>query len=302
MDTHNSENNTDKFKGVGVALITPFLENGEIDFSSLKKLVDHVVDGGVDFLVALGTTSEAATLSLEERNAVIQFIVEQANAKLPVVVGLGSNNTYEAIRFLKEYNLKGVDAILSVSPFYNKPQQEGIYKHFEAISSACPLPIILYNVPARTSSNIEPDTAIRLANDCSNIIGIKEASGDMGQCMELINKKPKDFLLLSGEDKLTLPLMSIGADGVISVTANIAAKNFSNIVHACQKQNFAEAQKEHYLLLDLMTELFADGNPSGVKSALSHHGICGNNLRLPLVPVNKEIDAKLKEIVQELFF
>lgn len=291
---------SEKFKGVGVALVTPFHKYGTVDFTSLEKIVQNVLDGGVDYLVCLGTTSEAATLSSDERNAVVSFIVDQVDGRVPIVMGLGTNNTQEAINYLKSNSLDGIDAILSVAPFYNKPNQKGLYAHYKSIASACPKPIILYNVPSRTASNIDAETVLKLANDFDNIIAVKEASGDFEQCMEIIQHRPKDFLLLSGDDKLTLPLMSCGADGVISVVANVKPFEFSQMVKECAKGDFVKAREWHYPLCDLISALFADGNPAGIKAALSIEGLCQNNLRLPLVKVNKTTHNQLATVLDVL--
>ncbi|RLD50293.1 MAG: 4-hydroxy-tetrahydrodipicolinate synthase [Bacteroidetes bacterium] len=288
-----------KFSGTGVAVVTPFHMYGTIDFSSLENVLNHIIDGGVDFVLALGTTSEAATLSKDEKNAVINFFVETVDKRVPVMLGMGGNNTQEVINEIKSMSFDGIDAILSVAPYYNKPQQRGIYQHFKAIASASPVPVYLYNVPSRTCSNISAETVLKLANTNSNIAGIKEASGDLGQVMEIIKGKPKDFVVLSGDDMLTLPMISMGGEGVISVVANAFPKEYSEMVSLGIKGKFTKARINHYRLLDIMNTLFADGNPGGIKAALDKLGLCGNNLRLPLVKVNKSVNYKLGVLIDE---
>lgn len=283
------------FKGTGVALITPFREDKSIDFNALEKLVNFQIDNGTNYLVVLGTTSEAATMSLDERNAVVDFVIEINNKRLPVVVGGGGNNTAKVINGItKNLTNPGIDALLSVAPFYNKPNQTGIYEHFKAIANATSLPILLYNVPSRTASNISAETTLKLANDFSNIIGIKEASGNWDQMMQLVNNKKEDFLVLSGDDGTTLPLLSVGFDGVISVVANAFPKDFSEMVRLAQANKFPEARQLHYKLLNIINSLFAEGNPAGVKAFLTLQGMIHNNLRLPLVPVSKDLQTKIE--------
>lgn len=287
-----------QLKGTGVALITPFQKNGNIDFPALEKLVHNVIKGGVDFLVALGTTAETPTLSSAEKQEVLSAVVKYADGKVPVVCGIGGNNTEEVIHQLKTMNLQGVDGILSVAPYYNKPTQEGMYQHFSAVAAATNKPIILYNVPGRTGSNLLPATAIRLATDCKNIVGIKEASGNIVQNMELIQNKPDNFIVLSGDDNLVLAQMAIGMEGIISVAANCFTKDMTDIINLSIVGKFDKARKVHYKLLTGLDLLFVDGNPPGVKYVLSKQGVCGNYFRLPVVPVSentaKKFDAFLK--------
>lgn len=290
----------DQFKGTGVAVITPFHDSGHIDFGAFERILEHVIDGGVNYIVALGTTGESVNLSRDEKVAVLDFVVETVNNRVPVVAGLGGNSTQEVINTIKSTSFEGLDAILSVCPYYNKPQQKGIYAHYKAVAGACPVPVILYNVPGRTSVNIAADTTIRLAKDFRNIIGIKEASGNMMQCMEIIKEKPQDFLIISGDDIFTLPLISMGADGVISVTANSFPQKFSKMVEFGLKGKFAKARTLHYELLNFMTALFMDGNPSGIKSAMEALGLCKSNVRLPLVKVNKTVQSIIIEQVELL--
>ncbi len=291
--------NEKKFKGTGVALVTPFLANGEVDFSSLEKLVTHVSQH-VNYLVALGTTAETPTLNKEEKLQVFECIANANNGKLPLVVGIGGNNTAEVINNIKQFPLEKADAILCVSPYYNKPSQEGIYQHFKAIAESTEKEIILYNVPGRTGSNMLPQTTLRLATGFKNIIAIKEASGIMTQCMELAKILPHDFTLLSGDDNLILPQMSCGFDGVISVAANCFTKDFTSIVNLCRIGNYSEAKNIHYKLLDGIDLLFADGNPPGVKFVLSEMQLSGNYFRLPVVPVSEKTAQALREFLKTL--
>lgn len=287
-----------KFKGTGVAIVTPFLKDGSIDYKSLTKLVNHIIKGGVEYIVVMGTTGESVTLSKEEKQLIVAHVVEVVDNRVPIVMGLGGNNTQEIVSaFKKISDFNGVDAILSVSPYYNKPNQRGIYQHYKAISEASHLPIILYNVPGRTSSNIIPDTTIKLAEDFKNIIAIKEASGNIEQCMKIIKYRPKDFLVISGDDTLTLPIIASGGDGVISVVANAFPKDFSEMTRQILAGNVKEAQKLHYKLTDITEQLFVDGNPAGVKEALELLNICQAHVRLPLVKVNKATQNALKEMV-----
>lgn len=288
------------FSGTGVAIVTPFRKDGSIDFKSLEKLIEHLIKGKVEYIVALGTTGESATLNKEEKVAVAGHILDVVEGRIPVVVGIGGNNTAEVIHCLEHYEMDRMAGILSVSPYYNKPTQEGIFQHYKAISNASSLPIILYNVPGRTNSNISAETTLRLANECDNIVAIKEASGNFAQIMRIIKYKPKDFQVISGDDLITLPLIAAGADGVISVVANAYPKDFSEMVRLALKGSIADARKLHYKLTDITDLLFADGNPGGVKAALEIMGICTNNLRLPLVPVNKRIYTMIQEEVKKI--
>jgi 4-hydroxy-tetrahydrodipicolinate synthase len=288
-----------KFKGTGVAIVTPFKQSGAIDFEAYENIVNHVIQGGVEFLVVLGTTGESPTVSRPEKKALIEFTVRIVNKRVPVVVGIGGNSTPEVILAIHGTPFKGVDAILSVCPYYSKPQQEGIYQHFKSISEASPVPVILYTVPGRTGSNISAETTLRLARDCRNIIGIKEASGNFDQIFQVLKNRPKDFLVLSGDDALTLPMIASGADGVISVTANAYPREFSDMVRHAIAGNVTEAQINHYRLLDFTQTLFADGSPSGIKAALEIMGRCRNILRLPLVPVKTEVYQQLTRMIHQ---
>ena len=281
------------FRGTGVALVTPFQIDGAIDFPALEKLIDHVIKNGVNYLVALGTTAETPTLTSKEKKEVLAYIIEKCNERVPVVCGIGGNNTAEVLELLKEYDLSKVSGILSVAPYYNKPSQEGIYQHFKAIATATDKPIILYNVPGRTVTNILPATALRLASEFRNIVAIKEASGIFSQCMDLVNGRPEHFAVLSGDDDLVVPQIAIGFEGVISVAANCFTKEFTDMVNESLAGNFDAARKLHYSLLNNIRLLFAEGNPTGVKYVLSKMGICENVLRLPLVLASEELKAKM---------
>lgn len=286
-----------KFVGTGVAIVTPFSKDGNVDFKGLTSLIEHLIKGKVEYLVVLGTTGESAVLTKDEKSAVINHVLDTVEGRVPLVLGIGGNNTQEVVDTIKHSNLKGFSAILSVSPYYNKPSQEGIYQHYKMIAGVSPLPIILYNVPGRTMSNMSSETTLRLANDFKNIIGIKEASGNVEQCMRIIKNKPKDFLVISGDDNLTLPLIASGADGVISVIANAYPKDFSEMVRQALAGNIAQAQKLHYKTFEITEQLFADGNPGGVKIALELLKVCGSNVRLPLVKPNEKVQKRLKELV-----
>jgi len=289
-----------KFTGTGVALVTPFHKQGTIDFGSLEKLLNYTVSNKVDYLVLMGTTGEAVTLSKDEKFALLDFVKEHLNGRIPLILGMGGYNTQEVINNLQTTDLKGVDAILSVTPYYNKPSQRGLFLHYKNIASASPLPVILYNVPGRTSVNMTAETTLQLANEVNGIIGIKEASGNMGQIMDIINHKPNDFLVISGDDAMTLPLIAAGAQGVISVTANAYPSAFSRMVNEALAGKFDEARKLHYLLFPFMQVLFADGSPGGIKAALDNMKIVSNNLRLPVVKVGKAIQNQINAAIAEL--
>lgn len=284
------------FTGTGVAIVTPFANKGAVDFTALTKLVDHIIKGRVEYIVVLGTTGETATLSKEEKQQVITHIVKATKKRVPLVLGVGGNNTAEIVEQLKKDDLSAFEAILSVSPYYNKPSQEGIYQHYKAIAKASPLPIILYNVPGRTGSNIAWDTTIRLANEFKNIVAVKEASGNIEQCMKIIKHRPDNFLIISGDDNLTLPLIASGADGVISVVANAYPQDYSDMVRHALVHDFKTAQKLHYKLMEITEQLFSDGNPGGVKVVLAKKKITQTYVRLPLVEPNDKVKATLKKI------
>jgi len=281
------------FRGTGVALVTPFNEDCSIDYAALENLVDYVINNGVNYLVALGTTGETPTLTAEEKKDVLSCIVAKCGNRVPVVCGVGGNNTAEVLQQLKDYDLSGVSGILSVVPYYNKPTQEGLYQHFRAIANSTDKPIILYNVPGRTVTNMLPATSLRLANDFKNIVAIKEASGNMSQCMDLVAGKPGHFTVLSGDDDLVLPQIALGMEGVISVAANCFTKDFTTMVNNALDGNFDAAKTMHYRLLEGIRLLFADGNPAGVKYVLSKMGLCKNVMRLPIVPVTDATAEKI---------
>ena len=281
--------------GTGVALITPFNEDGSIDYLSFEKLLSKVIKGGVDFLVVLGTTGEATSISKKEKIELINYVVKFNNNKLPLVLGLGGNNTNKLIEEIKETNLSDFDALLSVTPYYNKPSQEGLYQHYARISQASPIPIILYNVPSRTGVNMSSELTLRLANDFENIISIKEASGDMNQIKNILENKPNNFEVLSGDDGLTFEIIKNGGVGVISVIGQTNPNEFSSLVSLALKEEFNEAQIIHNKLNTLYHYLYSEGNPSGVKALLSLQGICKNFLRLPLSPISDQLFDDLKE-------
>jgi 4-hydroxy-tetrahydrodipicolinate synthase len=289
-----------KFKGTGVAIVTPFLRSGAVDFDAFGRIVDHIIGGGVEFIVVLGTTGESSTVSKQEKKALIEFAVQKISKRVPLVVGIGGNCTSDVVLAIHSTPLKGVDGILSVCPYYNKPQQEGIFLHFKTIAEASPVPVIIYTVPGRTSSNIAAATTLRLASECPNIVGIKEASGNFDQIFQVLKNRPKDFLVLSGDDALTLPMISAGADGVISVVANAYPREFSDMVRQGIKGDYKKARANHFLLLDFTNALFADGSPAGIKAALEIKKLCRNELRLPLVGVKKEVYQRLRELIAQI--
>jgi 4-hydroxy-tetrahydrodipicolinate synthase len=286
------------FKGTGVALITPFKKDKNIDFNALNTIIESQINNNIDFLVALGTTSEAATLTTEEKHTVVDFIIEKNNNRVPVVVGCGGNNTIDVVNTIKNFTKTGVDGILSVVPYYNKPNQHGIFEHFRAIAESTDLPIILYNVPGRTSSNINAETVIKLAKMFDNIVAIKEASGNFSQIMQIVKNKPKEFIILSGDDGTTLPLISLGFDGVISVVANAYPAQFSQMVSLALTGKYNEARAIHYKLIDIINAMFEDGNPAGVKAFLHINGVIENSLRLPLVSVNDNLFEKIRTLAK----
>lgn len=276
-----------QFTGTGIALVTPFEKTGQIDFTALERVIDHVIDGGVEYVVSLGTTGETPTLSAEEQAEVLRFTIKHVNKRVPVVAGFGGNNTAQVVRSIENTNFEGIDAILSASPSYNKPTQEGIFQHYMAIEAVAPRPIIIYNVPSRTGRNLKAQTTLKLAHESSKFVAVKEASGNLQQCMRIQLEKPAHFQLLSGDDALTLPMLGIGASGVISVIGNALPRQFSDMVRAALQHDMATAQNLHYQLFELMNLIFKDGNPAGVKGALQLLSITSKNVRLPLVPLTK---------------
>ena len=286
--------------GTGVALVTPFKKDFSIDVEALRAIVNFQIDNGIDYLVVLGTTAESATLSKAEKELVIKTVVESNKGRLPLVLGVGSNNTAEVVEELLSGNFSDFVAILSVSPYYNKPTQEGIYQHFKAISEASPIPIVLYNVPGRTSSNMHPSTIIRLATDFKNIIAVKEAAGDIVQAMKLIQDKPKDFLVISGDDMITLPMILAGGAGVISVIAEGFPKQFSEMVHLGLNKRVDDAYKIHYLLADVIDMIFEQGNPAGIKEVFNALGLSESTVRLPLVNANKDLANRIHDFTNKI--
>jgi dihydrodipicolinate synthase len=289
-----------RFRGTGVAIVTPFKSDSSIDFSALGRVTNHVVKGGVNYIVAMGTTGEASTLTKDEKQAVICHVLETVDKRVPVVIGIGGNNTQEVINGIRGMELEGVDGILSVCPYYNKPSQRGIFQHFKAIANCSPLPVIIYNVPSRTSCNITSDTCLELAHECENIIAVKEASGDISQIMRVIMMKPENFLVISGDDMMTLSVIAAGGSGVISVLANAFPAECSELVNNALKNNFKAAREIQFRFMESIELLFADGNPSGVKAFLNVMNLCQNNLRLPLVPVNRTIYSRIQKAVEDL--
>ena len=287
-----------KFYGTGVALVTPFDSTGAIDYKALKKLLNHTAKG-VDYYVVMGTTGESVTVSNDEKKKVLDFVKENNAKKLPIVFGIGGNDTQNVLNTIKATNFKGVDAILSVSPYYNKPSQEGIYQHFKAVADASPVPVILYNVPGRTSSNMSADTTLRLAAH-KNIIGIKEASGNLEQCMKISKLAPKDFMLISGDDMLTVPLYAIGGKGVISVLANAYPVIFRKMKEFAFAGNFAKASQEQFKLLEINGPMYEEGNPVGVKFVLSELGVCSGEVRLPNVLPSAGLQRKIKAAMEKV--
>ena len=287
------------FKGTGIALITPFNEDKSVDFESLERIVKHVIDGGADFLVALGTTSEAPTLTAEEKKQVVHTILRANAGRLPVLLGMGSNNTQAVIDAVNAQDFTGIQGILSVVPYYNKPNQRGMKAHFEAIADVSPVPVIVYNVPGRVGVNLQAATCVELAKH-PNIIAVKEASGNLQQIMEILRDKPANFDVLSGDDGITQPLMALGAKGVISVAANAYTQSFSNMMHAVMYGRTDESLRLHYAMMRMNQLIFADGNPAGIKCLMSHMGLCKNILRLPLVPVNEKVEADIIEEWKQL--
>ena len=282
------------FKGTGIALVTPFKADQSVDTEALTKIVNHVIDNGADFLVVLGTTSEAPTLTSDEKQLVISTILKANNGRLPVMLGMGGNNTQAVIEAIKNQDFTGIQGILSVVPYYNKPNQRGMKAHFEAIANASPVPVVVYNVPGRVGVNLQATTCVELAQH-PNIIAVKEASGNLQQIMEILRDKPTDFDVLSGDDGITQPLLALGAIGVISVAANAYTKPFSRMMRAQMEGRADEALRLHFAMLQMNQLIFADGNPAGIKCLMSHIGLCQNVLRLPLVPVNEKVEAEIIE-------
>jgi 4-hydroxy-tetrahydrodipicolinate synthase len=288
------------FRGLGIALITPFTEDGAVDYEALSRLIDYQLDNGADFLCILATTGETPCLSLAERAQIKSAIVRQVAGRVPILVGCGGNNTAAVVEELKNGDFSGIDGVLSVCPYYNKPSQEGLYQHFKAIAAATELPVVLYNVPGRTGINLKPETTCRLAKDCKNIVAIKEASGSLEQVDEIIKYKPNDFEVISGDDALTFPMIACGAVGVISVIGNALPKEFSKMIRLQMKGEYDPARIIHHRFTDLFSLLFVDGNPAGVKAMLHEMGFIENVLRLPLVPTRISTLQRMSELMREL--
>ena len=283
------------FRGAGVALITPFLEDLQIDYPALGRLVEYQIENHMDFLVVLGTTAETATLSAAEKQSLIDFVIDQTAGRMPVMVGVGGNSTSEVLEQLKSLTLKQADGILSVVPYYNKPSQEGIYQHFMAIAAASPVPVVLYNVPGRTSVSMSAETTLRLAHDAKNIVGTKEASGNFGEIIKILKGKPDHFNVISGDDNLVVPITSIGGEGVISVAANLFPKLIASMTHYAMNGDFSNAAAIQLELQPIIEDLFAEGNPSGIKATMHSAGMTENRVRLPLVPVSEKLYKELAE-------
>lgn len=289
-----------KFKGMGVALITPFKKDDSVDYVALTNMVDYLIQNNADFLCVLGTTAETPTLTKEERDKIKSIVIERVKGRIPLLLGVGGNCTKSVVNQLSTEDMTGIDGILSVVPFYNKPSQEGIYQHYKAIAAASPLPIVLYNVPGRTGVNMTADTTLRIANDFKNVVAVKEASGDIQQANEIIKRKPRNFDVISGDDGITYPLISLGAAGVISVIGNALPKEFSRMVRLCLHGDNKGALVIHRRFTELFNLLFVDGNPAGVKAMLSAMNLCQNKLRLPLVPTRITTYEALRKVLQDL--
>lgn len=286
-----------KFYGTGIAIVTPFLADGQVDYDGLKNLINYLIDGGVEYIVSLGTTGESATLSAEEKKKIFAFTAATVDGRINLVAGIAGNNTADVVEQIKAFDIAGYDAILSASPQYNKPTQEGIYQHYKAIAENSKLPILLYNVPSRTGSNVSAATTVRLANDFKNIVGIKEASGNFEQINQIMRDKPDGFLMISGDDPISFPMIALGAVGVISVVGNALPRQTSDMIRKCLNYDFKGAQKGHYDLLNITRLCFVEGSPAGVKTALKQLGICGDTVRLPLVQVSEGVK---NEIIAEI--
>jgi 4-hydroxy-tetrahydrodipicolinate synthase len=288
-----------KFKGTGVAIVTPFKNDSSIDFAALGRVIEHVIKGGVNYIVAMGTTGESVTLTKEEKKAIISYVVEVVDSRVPVVYGIGGNNTQEVINAIRHADLNGVEGILSVAPYYNKPTQRGLVQHFKEIATCSTVPVIIYNVPGRTACNISADTCLELAHACENIVAVKEASGDMTQIMKIIKGKPENFLVISGDDMLTIPIVAAGGSGVISVLANAFPSQTCELVNQSLKNNFKSAREVQFRLLEMIELLFVEGNPAGVKDMLNIMSICNNYVRLPLVPVSRTIHTRIQKALED---
>ena len=291
----------EKFTGTGIAIITPFLDdNRTVDWDTFEKLIEFWIENKVEYLLPCGTTGESATFTREEEQEIFTFVQQKVNGRVPLVAGVSGNDTYEVAQAYKTLDFTGFDAILSVSPYYNKPRQEGIYQHYKTIDAASPLPIIMYNVPGRTGMGVSAETTLRIARDCKNIFATKEASGSFDQINQIVKNKPEDFMVISGDDGITLPMIACGAKGVISVVANAYPKEFSDMVRLCLTGNFAEALPLHLKYVDVINSLFAEGSPSGVKQYMTEMGLIRNNMRLPVVPVSDAHAEKIRGLMKNL--
>jgi 4-hydroxy-tetrahydrodipicolinate synthase len=289
----------EKFKGTGVAIVTPFDAESRIDWPSFEKIIDHIINGGAEYLVVLGTTGESATIHGAGKQEVFDFVSKTAASRCGLIAGIGGNDTQELVSQFKSFRLTGYDAILTVSPYYNKPNQEGLYQHYKTVNAAAPLPVMMYNVPARTGQNLTAETQLRIANDCPNIFATKEASGNLEQIMQIISQKPDPFMVISGDDGLTLPMIACGADGVVSVVANAYPRTFSNMVRYCLAGNYTAARPLNYSLSDIIQSMFAEGSPSGVKAYLTEMGLCQYHFRQPVWPVSEALYQKIKKLLAE---
>lgn len=288
----------EKFRRTGIANVTPFHADGKIDWDSFKNLIEFWIKGKIDYLVVLGTTGESATIHGKEKQEVFSFVNKVVAGRMPLIAGIGGNDTHEVLEGFKSFDLTGYDAILSVSPYYNKPNQEGIFQHYKALDAATPLPLMLYNVPSRTGQSMTAQTQLRIARECKNVFATKEASGNFDLISEILKYKPADFMVISGDDGITLPMMALGADGVISVVANAYPKGFSDMVRLCLEGKFAEASQLHFTYTDIISSMFAEGSPSGVKAYLSEMGLCKDAVRLPVWPVSEKLQSKIKELMK----
>ncbi len=288
------------FDGTGIALVTPFKRDDSIDFRALSDVVEHVINNHIEYLVVLGTTGETPVLSEDEQRSIVRHVIDVNKGRIPVVVGMGGNNTSALINKIGRWDFQGIDAILTASPNYNKPSQKGIHAHYMAVAEASPLPIIIYNVPSRTGSNISAATTLALAGESEKFLGVKEASGDMNQIMTIAAKKPEHFRLISGDDALSLPMLSLGAAGVISVIGNAFPRQFSEMVRHALANNWKDARRIHYSLLEIIDQLFVEGSPSGIKAALNILNICENHVRLPLAPVSRSTYSKLSDLIKSI--
>jgi 4-hydroxy-tetrahydrodipicolinate synthase len=290
----------DKFTGTGIAIVTPFHADGNIDWESFSNLIEFWIKGKVEYLVVLGTTGESATVHGNEKQEVFSFVQKNVAGRIPIVAGIGGNDTNEVMEAFRNFDLTGYDAILSVSPYYNKPNQEGIFQHYKALDAASPLPIIMYNVPGRTGQSVSADTQLRIARECKNIFATKEASGNFDLINQIIKNKPADFMVISGDDPITLPMIAAGAEGLISVVANAYPKDYSEMVRLCLAGKFTDAQTLHYKYTDIIASMFTEGSPSGVKAYLFEMGLCQNTFRLPVWKVSDRHLARIKELMKEV--